>query len=205
MSNVTKQAIKQSFADYWWIYLVVAVLLCSAWLYAFYLKDKIRDNERLQIFVAGQISDRDLERRAEEYFANDGILDVNLYVLSPDFKGFEAGFSAQGFLNSDLLVLPQSLVEKYAAYALALDGVITLPDDVETYSADGKIYAVKVGMVNSEGYTPLYGFGWIDGRDEDMYVLVSPKSQNIGKLNPDGNADDKHAFQLLQMLLNNAI
>ncbi len=205
MSNVTKQAIKQSFADYWWIYLVVAVLLCSAWLYAFYLKDKIRDNERLQIFVAGQISDRDLERRAEEYFANDGILDVNLYVLSPDFKGFEAGFSAQGFLNSDLLVLPQSLVEKYAAYALALDGVITLPDDVETYSADGKIYAVKVGMVNSEGYTPLYGFGWIDERDEDMYVLLSPKSQNIGKLNPDGNADDKHALQLLQMLLNNAI
>lgn len=205
MSNVTKQAIKQSFADYWWIYLVVAVLLCSAWLYAFYLKDKIRDNERLQIFVAGQISDRDLERRAEEYFANDGILDVNLYVLSPDFKGFEAGFSAQGFLNSDLLVLPQSLVEKYAAYALALDGVITLPDDVETYSADGKIYAVKVGMVNSEGYTPLYGFGWIDERDEDMYVLLSPKSQNIGKLNPDGNAGDKQALQLLQMLLNNAI
>lgn len=205
MSNVTKQAIKQSFADYWWIYLVVAVLLCSAWLYAVYLKDKIRDNERLQIFVAGQISDRDLERRAEEYFANDGILDVNLYVLSPDFKGFDAGFSAQGFLNSDLLVLPQSLVEKYAAYALALDGVITLPDDVETYSTAGKIYAVKVGMVNSEGYTPLYGFGWIDERDEDMYVLVSPKSQNIGKLNPDGNADDKHALQLLQMLLNNAI
>lgn len=205
MSNVTKQAIKQSFADYWWIYLVVAVLLCSAWLYAFYLKDKIRDNERLQIFVAGQISDRDLERRAEEYFVNDGILDVNLYVLSPDFKGFEAGFSAQGFLNSDLLVLPQSLVEKYAAYALALDGVVTLPDDVETYSTDGKIYAVKVGMVNSEGYTPLYGFGWIDERDEDMYVLLSPKSQNIGKLNPDGNADDKHALQLLQMLLNNAI
>lgn len=205
MSNVTKQAIKQSFADYWWIYLLVAVLLCSAWLYAFYLKDKIRDNERLQIFVAGQISDRDLERRAEEYFANDGILDVNLYVLSPDFKGFEAGFSAQGFLNSDLLVLPQSLVEKYAAYALALDGVITLPDDVETYSADGKIYAVKVGMVTSEGYTPLYGFGWIDERDEDMYVLLSPKSQNIGKLNPYGNADDKHALQLLQMLLNNAI
>lgn len=205
MSNVTKQAIKQSFADYWWIYLVVAVLLCSAWLYAFYLKDKIRDNERLQIFVAGQISDRDLERRAEEYFANDGILDVNLYVLSPDFKGFDAGFSAQGFLNSDLLVLPQSLVEKYAAYALALDGVITLPDDAETYSTDGKIYAVKVGMVNSEGYTPLYGFGWIDERDEDMYVLLSPKSQNIGKLNPDGNADDKHALQLLQMLLNNAI
>lgn len=205
MSNVTKQAIKQSFADYWWIYLVVAVLLCSAWLYAFYLKDKIRDNERLQIFVAGQISDRDLERRAEEYFANDGILDVNLYVLSPDFKGFDAGFSAQGFLNSDLLVLPQSLVEKYAAYALALDGVITLLDDAETYSADGKIYAVKVGMVNSEGYTPLYGFGWIDERDEDMYVLLSPKSQNIGKLNPDGNADDKQALQLLQMLLNNAI
>lgn len=205
MSNVTKQAIKQSFADYWWIYLVVAVLLCSAWLYAFYLKDKIRDNERLQIFVAGQISDRDLERRAEEYFANDGVLEVNLYVLSPDFKGFEAGFSAQGFLNSDLLVLPQSLVEKYAAYALALDGIITLPDDVETYSADGKIYAVKVGMVNSEGYTPLYGFGWIDEKDEDMYVLLSPKSQNIGKLNPDGNADDKHALQLLQMLLNNAI
>ena len=205
MSNVTKQAIKQSFADYWWIYLVVTVLLCSAWLYAFYLKDKIRDNERLQIFVAGQISDRDLERRAEEYFANDGILDVNLYVLSPDFKGFEAGFSAQGFLNSDLLVLPQSLVEKYAAYALALDGVITLPDDVETYSTDGKIYAVKVGMVTSEGYTPLYGFGWIDERDEDMYVLLSPKSQNIGKLNPDGNANDKHALQLLQMLLNNAI
>lgn len=205
MSNVTKQAIKQSFADYWWIYLVVAVLLCSAWLYAFYLKDKIRDNERLQIFVAGQISDRDLERRAEEYFAKDGILDVNLYVLSPDFKGFDAGFSAQGFLNSDLLILPQSLVEKYAAYVLALDGIVTLPDDVETYSIDGKIYAVKVGRVNPEGYTPLYGFGWIDERDEDMYVLLSPKSQNIGKLNPDGNANDKHALQLLQMLLNNAI
>lgn len=205
MSNVTKQAIKQSFADYWWIYLVVAVLLCSAWLYAFYLNDKIRDNERLQIFVAGEISDRDLERRAEEYFAKDGILDVNLYVLSPDFKGFDAGFSAQGFLNSDLLILPQSLVEKYAAYALTLDGIVTLPDDVETYSIDGKIYAVKVGRVNFEGYTPLYGFGWIDERDEDMYVLLSPKSQNIGKLNPDGNANDKHALQLLQMLLNNAI
>lgn len=205
MSNVTKRAVAQSFRNYWWIYLVVAVLLCSAWLYAFYLKDKIRDNERLQIFVAGEISDRDLERRAEEYFAKDGILDVNLYVLSPDFKGFDAGFSVQGFLNSDLLILPQSLVEKYAAYDLALDGIVTLPDDVETYSIDGKIYAVKVGRVNPEGYTPLYGFGWIDERDEDMYVLLSPKSQNIGKLNPDGNANDKHALQLLQMLLNNAI
>lgn len=205
MSNVTKRAVAQSFRNYWWIYIVVAVLLCSAWLYAFYLKDKIRDNERLQIFVAGEISDRDLERRTEEYFAKDGILDVNLYVLSPDFKGFDAGFSAQGFLNSDLLILPQSLVEKYAAYALALDGIVTLPDDVETYSIDGRIYAVKVGRVNPEGYTPLYGFGWIDERDEDMYVLLSPKSQNIGKLNPDGNANDKHALQLLQMLLNNAI
>jgi len=205
MSNVTKRAVAQSFRNYWWIYIVVAVLLCSAWLYAFYLKDKIRDNEHLQIFVAGEISDRDLERRTEEYFAKDGILDVNLYVLSPDFKGFDAGFSAQGFLNSDLLILPQSLVEKYAAYALALDGIVTLPDDVETYSIDGKIYAVKVGRVNPEGYTPLYGFGWIDERDEDMYVLLSPKSQNIGKLNPDGNANDKHALQLLQMLLNNAI
>lgn len=205
MSNVAKRAVAQSFRNYWWIYIVVAVLLCSAWLYAFYLKDKIRDNERLQIFVAGEISDRDLERRAEEYFAKDGILDVNLYVLSPDFKGFDAGFSAQGFLNSDLLVLPQSLVEKYAAYALALDGIVTLPDDVETYSIDGKIYAVKVGRVNPEGYTPLYGFGWIAESDEDMYVLLSPKSQNIGKLNPDGNANDKHALQLLQMLLNNAI
>lgn len=205
MSNVTKRAVVQSFRNYWWIYIVVAVLLCSAWLYVFYLKDKIRDNERLQIFVAGEISDRDLERRTEEYFAKDGILDVNLYVLSPDFKGFDAGFSAQGFLNSDLLILPQSLVEKYAAYALALDGIVTLPDDVETYSIDGKIYAVKVGRVNPEGYTPLYGFGWIDERDEDMYVLLSPKSQNIGKLNPDGNANDKHALQLLQMLLNNAI
>lgn len=205
MSNVTKRAVAQSFRNYWWIYIVVAVLLCSAWLYAFYLKDKIRDNERLQIFVAGEISDRDLERRTEEYFAKDGILDVNLYVLSPDFKGFDAGFSAQGFLNSDLLILPQSLVEKYAAYALALDGIVKLPDDVETYSIDGKIYAVKVGRVNPEGYTPLYGFGWIDERDEDMYVLLSPKSQNIGKLNPDGNANDKHALQLLQMLLNNAI
>lgn len=205
MSNVTKRAVAQSFRNYWWIYIVVAVLLCSAWLYAFYLKDKIRDNERLQIFVAGEISDRDLERRTEEYFAKDGILDVNLYVLSPDFKGFDAGFSAQGFLNSDLLILPQSLVEKYAAYALTLDGIVTLPDDVETYSIDGKIYAVKVGRVNPEGYTPLYGFGWIDERDEDMYVLLSPKSQNIGELNPDGNANDKHALQLLQMLLNNAI
>lgn len=205
MSKVTKRAVAQSFRNYWWIYIVVAVLLCLAWLYAFYLKDKIRDNERLQIFVAGEISDRDLERRTEEYFAKDGILDVNLYVLSPDFKGFDAGFSAQGFLNSDLLILPQSLVEKYAAYALALDGIVTLPDDVETYSIDGKIYAVKVGRVNPEGYTPLYGFGWIDERDEDMYVLLSPKSQNIGKLNPDGNANDKHALQLLQMLLNNAI
>ena len=205
MSNVTKRAVAQSFRNYWWIYIVVAVLLCSAWLYAFYLKDKIRDNERLQILLAGEISDRDLERRTEEYFAKDGILDVNLYVLSPDFKGFDAGFSAQGFLNSDLLILPQSLVEKYAAYALALDGIVTLPDDVETYSIDGKIYAVKVGRVNPGGYTPLYGFGWIDERDEDMYVLLSPKSQNIGKLNPDGNANDKHALQLLQMLLNNAI
>lgn len=205
MSNVTKRAVAQSFRNYWWIYIVVAVLLCSTWLYAFYLKDKIRDNERLQIFVAGEISDRDLERRAEEYFAKDVILDVNLYVLSPDFKGFDAGFSAQGFLNSDLLILPQSLVEKYAAYALALDGVVRLPDDAETYSTDGKTYAVKVGRVNPEGYTPLYGFGWIDERDEDMYVLLSPKSQNIGKLNPDGNANDKHALQLLQMLLNNAI
>lgn len=205
MSNVTKRAVAQSFRNYWWIYVVVAVLLCSAWLYAFYLKDKIRDDERLQLFVAGEISDRDLERRAEEYFAKDGILDVNLYVLSPDFKGFDAGFSAQGFLNSDLLVLPQSLVEKYAAYALALDGIVTLPDDAETYVVDGKIYAVKVGRVNPEGYTPLYGFGWIAESDEDMYVLLSPKSQNIGKLNPDGNANDKHALQLLQMLLNNAI
>ena len=205
MSNVTKQAIKQSFADYWWIYIVVAVLLCSAWLYAFYLKDKIRDNERLQIFVAGEISDRDLERRAEEYFAKDGISDVNLYVLSPAFKGFDAGFSAQGFLSSDLLVLPQSLVEKNAAYALALDGVVTLPEDVETYVVDGKIYAVKVGRVNPEGYTPLYEFDWIGESEEDMYVLLSPKSQNIGKFNPDGKPSDTQALQLLQMLLNNAI
>ena len=205
MSNVTKRAVAQSFRNYWWIYIVVAVLLCSAWLYAFYLKDKIRDNERLQIFVAGEISDRDLERRAEEHFANDGISDVNLYVLSPDFKGFDAGFSAQGFLNSDLLVLPQSLVEKYAAYALVLDGVVTLPDNAETYVVDGKTYAVKIGNVTSDGYMPLYGFGWIDERDEDVYVLLSPKSQNIGKFNPDGKPSDTQALQLLQMLLNNAI
>jgi len=212
MGNPSSFTFKNYWAYSWWKYLLAILLPCLVWPYAFYLKDRPKDNEELQIFIAAQkVKNYAPLTSARDVLSEQGILSLDAYLSPSTGTSYNAALDLQGIDSSDLLIIPSDSTN-FSTYALAGDFVPLddslwnkLPSGYEAYSDEkGNRLGAKVFKTNDDAYNTFTGFsGWVDWNDAttDFYLFLNAKMPNIGSYNSKSEGHQESIW-LFEYLLN---
>lgn len=206
MNNIynPKSYFKNRFAYDWWKYIAVTLVVCLLWYYAFYLTDRLKPTEKIQIFTSAEITDLKIEKELEDQFLPQGIYDYFFYRVSEENRYFDVALSSQGFENSDILILPEeALTEETLAGCAAFDDALinrclALHADLSFLEGEGKTYGVRIYIAGDDAYNEKLSFcSWLKP-DKNYCMVFSAKSKNIGRLSP--KADEKNDKAILTYL-----
>jgi hypothetical protein len=194
MANPSSFSWKNYCAYSWWKYLLAILVPCLVWPYVFYLRDKPKDNEELQVFIAtSKVLDYAPLTSARDGLRQQGIQSLNAYVSPSTGTAYNAALDLQGIDSSDLLIVPSDSTN-FSTYVLAGDFVALddslwnkLPTGYEAYSDEkGTRFGVKVFKKGDDAYNSFSGFSsWIDWNDAttDIYLFLNAKMPNVGSYN----------------------
>lgn len=175
-----------SFLQYdWWKVAGVFLLSSLCVGYAFNQKDKLKDEEILDIFVIGKAKDLSFQEELYKKIEGKGILAIHSSCYSSSDSEFPSLASANLSGVSDFFLLSASVIsvhEEYLAYAKDAD-VGTL-DKLSPFpfsfldSEIGKNRGIKVFDQNDASYNEGKKFSsWFDF-EETTYLFISAKSTN---------------------------
>ena len=193
MSKVydAKTYVKTRLAYDWWKYVALIVVVCLLWYYAFYMTDRLKDTEKIQIFTSAEIVNFDIEKELEDEFSKQGIYDYFFYQASFENKNFEFALETQGFGNSDILIIPEeALTETMLAQCVVFDG------ELIKACKTAKIY-----VKDDEEYNNGFSFSsWINP-DRNYCMVLSKQSKNVGRLSSESKAENDKALSTYIYLL----
>lgn len=175
-----------SFLQYdWWKMLGVALLSMAALGYGFNAKDKIKEEETLEIFVTGSAKDLSFQQDLYTKIEGSSILAVHCscYSLSDSQYNLLASTNINGI--SDLFLLPESVLEahkEYFTYAQvgegeSFDEIKKLP--IAFYEGElGAKKGIKVYDEDDSSYNEGKNFSSWFAFEETTYLFVSSMSTN---------------------------
>lgn len=120
--------------------LPVVVIIASVilfWSLLFSSLNQLSSKEKIHIFIAASALDsQSLEQKLLQALNEQGIKKITITYLSEDNPFFPTSFLTQGILESDLLILPNSLLLQFdlSEQFLALDDVKLLAKDIDINS-----------------------------------------------------------------------
>lgn len=202
-----KSYFKNRLAYDWWKYIAVTLVICLIWYYAFYLTDRLKPTEKIQIFTSAEITDLKIEKELEDKFLPQGVYDYFFYRASVENKYFDVALSSQGFENSDILILPEELLTEdvllgCAAFDDALvSQCLALQKTLSFMENEGKIYGARIYIAGDDAYNEKLSFrSWLKP-DKNYCMVFSAKSENIGRLSPKADEKNDKAIQTYLYLL----
>lgn len=202
-----KEYMKHRLGYDWWKYLIVVVLVCVLCYYAFYLADRLKPTEKIQIFTSAEITDFSIEKELEDTFADKGIYDYFFYQASFDNKYFDIALESQGFENSDILIVPEeALTAEILAMCAEFDSEFidecTLANEgIRFVQNEGKTYGVKIYAKDDDQYNDRFSFlSWLNP-DRDYCMVFSKKSKNVGRLSSESDDNNRCALDTYIYLL----
>ena len=181
-----KQYLKKS----WWKYAIPIFITPFLLSYAFDLKDKPKDEEELQIFIAcDTFIDNSPIKKASEYLKDVGIRELNTYFYSQESPNYETMFRLQGVLYSDIFIAPLKDMGSFSSYAkdglfLSLNETrLEYSDELEKLTNDdGDVLALKIYDPNAEEYNKITSFpSWLNFENvsKPLYIAISADRPNI--------------------------
>lgn len=176
-----------SFLQYdWWKIAGVFLLAAFSLGYVFNQKDKLKDEEILDVFVVGEAKDLSFQERLYKEIEGHAILAIHSSCYASNDAQFASIASVYLSGASDLFLLPESVLfahEEYLTYAQDGDEATLDKIDQSLFSFyDGKIGKNR-GIKVFDSHDPSYNEGkefasWFDF-EETTYLFVSSKSSNV--------------------------
>ena len=191
----------------WWKYVAIVLIVCLLCYYAFYMSDKLKSTEKIQIFISANIEDFEVEKELEQKFEDQGILDYFFYQASAENKNFDTAFETQGFGNSDILIVPEEvLTETMLSNCVELDeefknDCLAVNSEVLFFNSGEKTYGIKIYIKDNSEYNNKLSFNsWLDF-DKNYCMVLSKQSQNVGRLSSNSNDNNDKALDTYIYLL----
>lgn len=209
MSKVydAKTYVKTRLAYDWWKYVALIVVVCLLWYYAFYMTDRLKDTEKIQIFTSAEIVNFDIEKELEDEFSKQGIYDYFFYQASFENKNFEFALETQGFGNSDILIIPEeALTEAMLAQCVVFDDEFinackTVNEKVVFVQSEEKTYGIKIYVKDDDEYNNGFSFSSWMNPDRNYCMVLSKQSKNVGRLSSESKAENDKALSTYIYLL----
>lgn len=102
--------------------ILIAALIAMACWFAHYLISLPSPSEKLTVWIATSdvTFDGDTLDTVRQTAQANGITTCNFILRNPDDQYYDAAFSLSGYYSSDIFILPEEQVERYAPTALFL-------------------------------------------------------------------------------------
>ena len=195
MNALEKKRMISVFKYTWPFYVISAILIGLAFSYTFRLTHRLPAYKKLTLFISGEIVDsKNLKKDMLEKYKDKGLESVSYYSAKPTDNEYFTKLSVPGYNSSDVLIIPLTQLDVLNASAFALELSNELineyyPNNI-LYEQDSVSYGIKVNKDKINNYINL--------PDEDCYLLLNGKSENLGEYSKNPNKDHDLALCLVQ-------
>lgn len=192
-----KNRLLRSYLQYDWWKIVGIFLVGSISLYSiFQSKDRLKDNEILDIFITGEILDYSYQEKMFSSVENNVIHAVNSTNYSQDDIQYYQLASSYLSSVSDLYLLPESVLsshKEYISYSLPLD--IASQEKIKAIDSSYSFYidsndkprGVKVFDKEDKSFNESKNVSSYFSFKETTYLFISNNSTNNKDVDKNGN------------------
>ena len=195
MNDLEKKRIVSVLKYTWPFYIVSGIIIALALSYTFRLTHRTPGYKKLTLFISGEVTDsKNLRSDMLETYKDKGLEVVSFYSAKPTDKEYLTKLSVPGYNSSDVLIIPLTQLDILNASAFALDLqdelVNTYYSGYTLYQQDYVNYGIKLNKDKVKNYITL--------PDEDCYLILNGKSENLGDYSKSPNKDHDMALCLVQ-------
>lgn len=192
-----KNRLLRSYLQYDWWKIVGIFLVGSISLYSiFQSKDRLKDNEILDVFVTGEVLDYSYQEKMFSSVENNVIHAVNSTSYNQDDIQYYQLASSYLSSVSDLYLLPESVIsnhKEYVSYSLPLDidtqNKIKAIDPSYSFYIDSndKARGIKVFDKEDKSFNESKNVSSYFSFKETTYLFISNNSTNNKDIDKNGN------------------
>ncbi len=195
MNALKKQRIKAVMKYTWPIYLVSALVVGIALYVIFGVTHKTPGYKRLTIFISGQVTNsKKLEKDVLEKYKDNELKYFTTISSSPSENIYDTKFNISGIGSADIMIVATPKLESITLSTFALDlsneFINSYYSGLTLYEQDGINYGIKIDKEKVKEYMTL--------PDEDCYMLLNAKSENIGEYSSKQIKEHDNALSLVK-------
>ena len=195
MNALKKQRIKAVMKYMWPIYLVSALVVGIALYVIFGVTHKTPGYKRLTVFISGQVTNsKKLEKDVLEKYKDNELKYFTTISSSPSENIYDTKFNISGIGSADIMIVATPKLESITLSTFALDLSNELINSyysgLTLYEQDGINYGIKIDKEKVKEYMTL--------PDEDCYMLLNAKSENIGEYSSKQIKEHDNALSLVK-------
>ena len=195
MNALKKQRIKAVMKYTWPIYLVSALVVGIALYVIFGVTHKTPGYKRLTVFISGQVTNsKKLEKDVLEKYKDNELKYFTTISSSPSENIYDTKFNISGIGSADIMIVATPKLESITLSTFALDLSNELINSyysgLTLYEQDGINYGIKIDKEKVKEYMTL--------PDEDCYMLLNAKSENIGEYSSKQIKEHDNALSLVK-------
>ena len=94
------------------MYVVASIIILSslAWWAMFAHLERVKPDERIQLFFSVHVNETDIQTDLLENFEDQNIQEISIHTISITNADYDAALLTQGMLLSDILILPTNFI-----------------------------------------------------------------------------------------------
>ena len=195
MTSLKKARIASVMKYTWPLYIISLVITVVFLDFIFGVVHRTPTYKTLTLFISGKVENsKKLKSDLLERFKDNDLKSVTLISAKVDDVDYYSKLSVPGYNSADILIIPVSKLEtlNVSAFGLELENelITSFYQDMTLYQQDDINYGVKLDQEKVKEYLlPL---------EEDCYMILNGKSQNIGVYGPKQIKEHDNALNLVK-------
>ena len=188
-------------------YLLIVMGSIIFWISLFNQINQPNPDEKIQLFISAESYDQSLLENIES-ISNDEILDISIVCVPTSDDDYNATLLTQGMLESDLLILPKTVLDASDDSSFVpLTSTFLIDNQIDDsslvfYSIDTINYAIQVydGLTKTNLLPGLVTFDESDSND--YFLVLNNISSNLGVYGDTSKDYNEVGLLIMKYLIN---
>ena len=195
MNALQKQRMVTVLKYTWPFYILSTVLVAILLTFLFGIVHRVPGYKTLTLFVSGEVTDsKKLEDDTMNRFSDKELKVFSCISANPEDSGYNTKLTINGYNGADVLIIPESKLEKLVVPAFALE----LSNELITnyyqgftlFNQEDVNYGIKIDKEKVIDYMTL--------PNEDCYMVLNGKSVNTGEYSTSQIKEHDNALVVVQ-------
>ena len=193
MTTLKKQRVVTVIKYTWPLYIISVLLVIILMNFLFGVIHRTPDYKTLTLFISGEVTnDKRLKEDLLTKFQDQELKSVSTISAKVSDGNYSQKLTVTGYNGADILIIPTSKLDKLdvASFGLELSNevITSFYQDNTFYKKDDVNYGIKLDKEKVKDYMSL--------PEEDCYMILNGKSENIGEYGPNQIKEHNNALIL---------